>query len=133
MRSGWREGGCAPIRQKSAVILNSFSCAGLRLRIHFADQAAVRAEKWTLKQVQGDGGFCVGVSEDATAANGWGADVSGLVGRDGLGCGERSRQRPAAVTVEAQPRSIQLTRSENLAAIALQPSATVQRLFSSVL
>ncbi len=43
------------------VMLNSFSCAGLRLSIHHAPNAAAWDEKWTLKQVQGDdeggGGF----------------------------------------------------------------------------
>jgi hypothetical protein len=32
-------------------MLNSFSCAGLRLSIHHAPKAAVWDEKWTLKQV----------------------------------------------------------------------------------
>ncbi len=36
------------------VMLNSFSCAGLRLSIHPTPKAAVRDEKWILKQVQDD-------------------------------------------------------------------------------
>ena len=38
-------------------MLNLFSFAGLRLSIHRANGKAVDGERWTLKQVQGDGWF----------------------------------------------------------------------------
>jgi hypothetical protein len=41
-------------RYPSNVMLNLFSCAGLRLSIHRAPQAAARKEKWIPKRVQDD-------------------------------------------------------------------------------
>jgi hypothetical protein len=37
------------------VMLNLFSFAGLRLSIHLSTKHAICADRWTLKQVQGDG------------------------------------------------------------------------------
>ncbi|PZQ52738.1 MAG: hypothetical protein DI555_18660 [Novosphingobium pentaromativorans] len=46
----------ANLASSHPVILNLFSFAGLRLRIHLAEQAAVDGQKWILNQVQDDAG-----------------------------------------------------------------------------